>query len=216
MKSKNIDWLNHFVSLVVVFLGITAGFLLQNRKEGAANRALELKYMAGFQADIEVCITDLEAAIANDSIWLEKNIWAIKQMIVSTVSPDSASKLMMNMANLSEFRAQTNTYENIINSGNLNIISGYGKKQELIKYYKQLEDFRLLENYFNNFHTNRFLPYLIENYDLISQEFVVPNAEKSANFKNIFASFFSLTQQRLQGYQQLLSKSIEIKKQLEK
>ena len=216
MKTKKIDWLYHFMSLLVVFLGITAGFLLQNRKEDSGNRVLEQKYMAGFQADLAVCITDLEEAIAGDSLWLAKNTWAMKQLLAGTIPEDSASQLMMNMAILSEFTAQTNTYENITNSGNLNIISSYSKKQELVKYYKRLEDFSLLENYFNNFHTDRFLPYLIENYDLISQKFVVPKAEESAMFKNIFASFFSLTQQREEGYRRLLLESKEIKNQLEK
>lgn len=204
------------MSLLVVFLGVSAGFLLQNRKEDSANRELEQKYMAGFKADIEVCIVDLKAAITGDSLWLAKNTWAIKQMFTGNIPKDSASQVMMNMAFLSEFNAQTNAYENITNSGNLNIISSYSKKQDLIKYYKYLEDFSLVENYFNDYHTERFLPYLIGNYDLMSQKFVVSGAENSVKFRNIFASFYSLTQQREAGYRKLLLESEEIKIQLEK
>jgi len=215
MKTKKIDWLNHIIGLFVVFLGVTAGFILQNRKETITNQNLEQKYLTGFYDDVNQSIIDLKEAIADDSLWLVQNKYAIPQITTGTLQTDSAAKLMLSMAHFSKFMAQTNTYENITNSGNLNLITSYEYKQAIVIYYKSLEDFELLEFYFENFGTQSFMPYLLENFDMFSQKFEYPNAEKSAKFKNIFATFYSLKQQRIEGYNRILKESEEFKQQLE-
>ncbi len=44
MTERRIDWLYHSLSLIVVFIGITAGFVLQNRKDAKADRLQEKRY----------------------------------------------------------------------------------------------------------------------------------------------------------------------------
>ena len=215
MKNNKIDWLNHFIGLLVVFLGVTAGFILQNRKETSANKELEQKYLTGFYDDVKENILELKDAILSDSLWVEQNKYAIKLMVKDSLSTDSANVLVKNMANFSKISAQTNTYENITNSGSLNLISDYNLKQTIVKYHTSLKGFELLDDYFQNHNSNNFMPFLMHNYDIFKQEFVNKNGGKLPEFKNLFAAYFSLTQQRLEGYQRLLKESIEFQQQLE-
>ena len=153
---------------------------------------MEQKYLTGIISDIDVNIEDLKDAINNDSSWLENNKYALRLLFEGTLPRDSANSLMLKMAHFSKFTAQTNTYENITNSGNLNLITSYEHKQSIVKYYKSLEDFKLLEEYFKEFNTRNFMPYMIENFDMFSTSLIVDGEEKSTMFKNIFGIFFSV------------------------
>lgn len=57
----------------MVFLGVTAGFVLQNTKELKQNRGLELKYMEGFKDDVVQNMGSLTEMVENDSAWILTN-----------------------------------------------------------------------------------------------------------------------------------------------
>ena len=111
----------------------------------------------------------------------------------------------------SKFSAQTDTYENMKNSGNLNLINNFEHKQAIVKYYKSLEDFELLEQYFKDFNTQNFMPYMLEHFNLFDKKFTDKGEASMTRFKNIFGSYYSLKQQRLEGYRRLLNESEEVK-----
>ncbi|MBN2362656.1 hypothetical protein JXL83_00830 [candidate division WOR-3 bacterium] len=60
------------LELLVVFLGVTAGFVLNNWRSDFQERQLEKKYIAGFLQDIQFNIEELETQIEKDSTWLER------------------------------------------------------------------------------------------------------------------------------------------------
>ena len=110
----------------------------------------------------------------------------------------------------SEFSEQITTYENILNSGNLNLIKDYDLKQKIVEYHRDIENFQLLETYFHDYFSETFMPFLMINYDLFSQKLTISNTHNSILFKNIFGTHFSLTQQRHEGYKGLLDESMKI------
>ena len=214
-QSNSINWTKLLLELMVVFLGVSAGFLLQNRKEDSGNRELEQKYIQGFVSDVNLNIEDLREAIEEDSLLLEDTKYAIPLIINDSLSLDSANSLIGRVAKFSEFTAHVITYENITNSGSLNLISKYEMRHQIVEYHKSFEDFKLLELYFRNHISNDFMPFLINRYDIFNQELEDYATVKTLRFHNIFAIHFSLTQQRLEGYKRLLKESEEIKKILE-
>jgi len=142
---KKNTWYYLVLELVVVFIGITAGFVLQNNKENSQNAALEQKYINGFIEDVNVNIQNLEESIGDDSLWLASTKYAVEQIISNTLSHDSVCSLMMRMTMFSEFSEQSDTYEDIINSGNLNLLKDYELKKEIVKYHKSLKDYKILD-----------------------------------------------------------------------
>jgi len=70
---KKIKWTKLAIELIVVFLGVSAGFLLQNRKEASANKEQEQKYLQGFLADVNVNINELEESVIDDSLLLRNS-----------------------------------------------------------------------------------------------------------------------------------------------
>lgn len=211
---KKINWPTHIAELLVVFLGITAGFVLQNNKEQNEDNELEQKYIEGIHVDITENIEELQESIQRDSLWLAQSTYALKLIALDSLSLDSANSLIKTMIYYSELSEQTTTYENILNSGNLNLIEDYDLKQKIVEYHKGLENFQLLETYFHDYYSGTLMPFLMINYDLFSQKLTVTNTHKSILFKNIFATHYSLTQQRFEGYKGLLDESKKMEKLL--
>jgi len=71
-KIRDYDWKKLFFELIVVFLGVTAGFLLNNWQLEKQDELLDKKYMNGFLQDVNTNITELKTAIESDSLWLNR------------------------------------------------------------------------------------------------------------------------------------------------
>jgi hypothetical protein len=65
MNKTKIEWKNHFVELVVVFVGITLAFILNNWRESYKDKNLEKKYLASFYSDISTDINSLDSLISS-------------------------------------------------------------------------------------------------------------------------------------------------------
>jgi hypothetical protein len=211
---SKVNFTKLFLELIVVFLGVTGGFLLQNYKEIRADRDLENKYLEGIYTDTKENIKELKESIAKDSLWIEQNKYALPLIANDSLSYDSARMLMIRMAFYSEFNAQTNTYTNITNSGSLNIIEDYELRQIIVDCFNNFENSKLLDAYFRQHNENSFLPYLIANYNMFNSEFISLNSHRQNEFKNIFAIYYSLTQQRLIAYRDLLEENLHLEKEL--
>lgn len=59
-KSKKYNWQRLILELLVVFLGVTAGFLLNNWRMKAQKYQLEKTYITGFLRDVNDNIVRLE------------------------------------------------------------------------------------------------------------------------------------------------------------
>ena len=69
-KIKNYEWGKLFFELIVVFLGVTAGFILNNWRMEQEEVKHEQKYINSFLQDINYDIPELEKAVESDSLWL--------------------------------------------------------------------------------------------------------------------------------------------------
>ncbi len=210
--SKKINWFYLGVELVVVFLGISTGFFLQNYRESKANNDLEDSYFKGMVVDLQANIDALLEDMAEDSAWITNSKYAIQLMSKDELSTDSANSLILSMLYYSRFEPQTNTYENVINSGKLNIISNLNLRQKIVVYHKKLKDYQLIEDYLRDYNSDFFMPMVMKNYDFFSQKLVDPKFKASVEFKNIFGGYYALKQQRYAKYKELLKESEELLK----
>ncbi|MFY0644677.1 MAG: hypothetical protein JXR19_09460 [Bacteroidia bacterium] len=215
MAKNRIDWLYHILNLIVVFIGITAGFVLQNKKEAKINRSDERHYIQGFKDEIKADIESLDRFITDDSTWFVQQSPKIALLASDSLSDDSAMALIASMLNFSEFKPYDNTYSNIINSGNLSLIRDYDVRQSIVEYYKTVEDYQIIDKYFHLFNTETFMPFVFTNIDLISNQFRSAGEQNNSLFRNIVVAYRSYTKQRLDGFTELRNNSIETLKILE-
>ncbi len=215
MKKAKINWWAIGLELLVVFLGVTAGFMLQNYQENRSERDLESKYLDGFKTDLRANIESLNSHFREDSTWIVGHNYAIRQIESKELSEDSANTLFRSMASISRFSPQIVTYENITNSGNLGLIKDYDIRNAIVQYHMELSEHNILEEYYQDYHQMQLLPFFILNYDVFSQKWSSDNIYKGIEFHNHFGAVFSFKQQCANGYHSLLQTSEALLARLE-
>ncbi len=146
----------------------------------------------------------LQDYITNDSTWFKAQYPKIILLAKDSLSEDSAIALVQSMLMFSEFKPHNGTYTNIINSGDLGLIHDYQIREHVVDYYKTTTDYQLIDEYFHKFNTETLMPYLVEHYDIVLNQFANPNGHKDHRFKNVAVGFMAYKQQRYEGFSELL------------
>ncbi len=217
-KRKKINWLYYIVELLVVFTGVTAGFLLNTWRLDNAEIKLEQKYLSSFYNDIVDDEATLDSLIIRGQIKEDTLLYVLKESVVKEVplTEELAQTIVKEMFYLEWFSPSNDTYEDIINSGNLNIISDYNLKEEISSYCKFTKEVKNVEQYYLDHMDNYGFPTLYKNYHLYKLEFVNEESYQSLEFTNIFLGVFALLQQNIKIYREALVKNRELKGELER
>ena len=150
-KIKKYEWGKLFFELIVVFLGVSAGFLLNNWRMEQEEIKLEEKYLKSFLQDIKLDIPELEKAVETDSLWLALAKPILTSIVNKNISLDSARIMIKMILKISKLNANKSTFEEISNSGNLNILTDFELKSQIVKYYLDLGGVEFIDDYFNKY-----------------------------------------------------------------
>ncbi len=209
--AKDHNWQSYLFELIVVFLGVTAGFFLNNWKMDQQEKHLERKYLNGFHQDVTANIDELEKAVISDSLWLARARPNLVSIQNGTMTSDSANSMIKFMITLSKIDIQQGTYEDITNSGNLNIISDYQLKSRIVDYQMAIEGVEFVDEYFYGYFNDYLMPFLFSNFDFLKGKIVNRDILKMTRFSNIVTGYYSMIQQRMAAYKDLLNRSRELK-----
>ncbi len=211
---KSIYWQKLSLELIVVFLGVTAGFLFDNWRMARQQSILEQKYIQGFSQDLESNIKEFREAQSSDSVWIARTTPLLEKIKNDEIQLDSAKIIMSHIVQISRINATTGTYQDITNSGNLNLIRDFNLKTSLVDYHLELDGIQFIDDYFYQFFGDFVMPFVFREFSVLTGKFNNPDVIHSGQFANVFAGYYSLVQQRIQAYGDLLNKSYTIKRML--
>jgi hypothetical protein len=200
MRSK-INWLNHSIELIVVFIGVTAAFMLNTVREDYKDTQSEQQYLNSFLNNLSYDSALVKEVIDFNRSKIERLNGYIILIKSDNLTVDSAAVLCGDMSANFQFSPKTITYESIVNSGNFGIISNYKLKEELIRYYKGFDDMKLKEQIFNEFLKDYLIPFIYANFDMLNQKIKTPNAIKGHSFSNLVLGYYALLSQSLESYE---------------
>jgi hypothetical protein len=216
-KNSKINWSHYILELLVVFIGVTAGFLMNNWRVESSERDLEKKYLKSFVSDLKIEQMDLdtiiEKGVKKETLFID----ILKtSLIVREPLNDSLAKLIVNeMIYISWFESTDGTYEDIKNSGSLSLVTDYKLKEEISSYYKFIHELKKVEQYYMDHIDNYGFPWLYKNYHVFYQEFADPERYKNLEFENMFLGTISFVQQNNQVYKKALEKNKELLQKIE-
>lgn len=217
MAKKKINWLYYSIELLVVFIGVTAGFLLNNWREENTSIKLEQRYLTGFYKDLDSDRESLDSLIFRTQQKTEKLLAVLKELEFDTdaLTEKMAQEIIGQILYMEWLSPSNDTYNDIINSGNLNLISNYVIKEKLSSYYGLLKEVKNVEQFYLN-HMNQFgFPIIYKNYHVLKREFVDDLCYRSLEFTNMYLGIISFYQQNVKIYEQVLEKNMELKDELE-
>lgn len=183
-------WARLTLELVVVFLGVSAGFFMNNWRDQNRDIEQERRYIAGFKDDVEANLTELERFIETDSLWILHNSKHFKEMRHRTFSNDSSEALFKRIINLSRMEPNEGTYIDITNSGNLNLIRDPQLKSAIVTYHLKVK-----------------AASFVDNFDILNEQIKDESIYRTLTFRNVVAGYFSELIQRNNAYKDLIAES---------
>lgn len=211
---EKINWKNYFFELAVVFIGITAAFLLNNWREDYKSGVLESKYLNSIKNDvIQDSINVNEILKLNE----EKEV-KFKKYIASTIkgisSIDSAIILFQDILTIPKFYPQSNTYESIKYSGNLNLISSYNLREEITNYYESFTSIQSQQEMTVEFINDYAIKFVFKNINILNWQII---NKKNVGFKevnNIIVGYYALLEQNIKLEKEIVTRNKELLKKL--
>jgi len=212
-KSKT-GWLRLTLELIVVFIGVSAGFLFDNFREEQSNRKLEDKYLASFYNNVLADSVEIQDMIQNSQNNIDITGRTVALMQAGTCTNDSALLALSVMATFNNVNLEDATYESVVNSGNLGLIRDFEISEKIVYYYRSHVDMRYVDKVYSDYISMYILPYLTKKLDFISGRFVEDFSVNDTEFRNITAGYYTIANQKMEFVHTLDSLNNDLKKSL--
>jgi len=139
-KHLRSDWFRYGFETIAVVVGILVAFALDNWNEDRKQELLEIEYLNGLAADLANDTIYYNRRLANSEWIVEHHQDFIQQMYLTQNSLEDVRELFKDVDYNSEhLTTQNSTYIELINSGNLSILSNAVLKDLIIDYYRENE-----------------------------------------------------------------------------
>lgn len=211
------NWKKLILELIVVFLGVTMGFVMNNWASNNRKEAMEIEYKKLLVEDLKANVKETVSSIKSDSIWLIKTERLLRHLdTVPSAIIDSLPTIYEGITTADILSIQKSTYESLKNSGDMNLITDVSLRTNLIRYYSATAfKVEFSQQYLYNFLNNQTSPLLIQSMDRLTGEFIEP--EKHARtYLNHFITVYKGKVALIRNYYDLLGHSEYLIETLEK
>jgi hypothetical protein len=212
-KSKrklNIDWKSKFIDLLIVIIGITIAFQLNNLNESNKSKTQEKDYLKSFYEENRDNESSLSLAL-EFALKTKNDIDSLKQILLSKNYEDGRIiNLTASMMALSNFNPSLITMENITASGDFELISNFEYREKIIDTYNSYQNTSLLEGILSDYVNQYVTPFFFGNVRFSDFTSLEENFIRKPEFENIVIGYDALLTQKLNGYEVNLAKLKEL------
>jgi hypothetical protein len=215
LKISNINWTNHLIELVVVFIGIYGAFALNNWNNSRQERNLEIKYLENLLSEIRLDNEQLLSIISNttkDSTKIDSLLTLLKEQKVDS---QKILPYLNILSSAEKFSPRNITFESIRNSGGLETISNFELKSLITENYLLYDDLVVVENVTFEFLKNNWVPFMMKHFDIINSKIVTKTLVHEVEFGNMIGGYFSSLVQQIGSYRKVQKKCTELMTALE-
>jgi hypothetical protein len=196
----NIDWKSKIIDLLIVVVGISIAFKL-NTWNASKKTELEAKnYVESFYEENVVNASSLVSALKYSEL-NKRNIDTLKQILLSKNYKDKRVKVLISsMMGMVDYNPSTITMENIMASGEFELIKDIELRKQIISTYYTYEGTSKLEELLINYINTYLTPFFFNN--IRFSDFSSINADfiKDPLFENIVFGYEVLLNQQIEGY----------------
>lgn len=203
---SRIDWKDKFVELLIVIIGITIAFQMNNYGESKKTKSKEKDYLKSFYEENRDNEENLSMALS----FGEKtkiDLDSLKKILLSKdYENDKLELLSASMMALSNFKPVVITMDNITASGDFELISNFTYREQLIDTYNSYETTSQLEAILADYVNQYVTPFFFENIRFSDFTSLQENFVQTPEFENIVIGYDALLTQEINGYKKNLSK----------
>jgi len=214
IKTASFGWLRLSLELIVVFVGVTAGFLFDSFREDRSDRKLEQKYLENLHQNLLSDSTELHTSMADNRNNVDISEKVVLAMQRGSLSPDSALMVIQVMASYYNLNLNDATYQSMVSSGSLGLIRDFELKEQMVNYYQAQEDLLYVEGVYNDYISDYVIPHVFNFMDFVSGEADPGFDVNDRAFRNITSGYYVLARQQIEMMESLDSLRLELKKEV--
>ena len=143
---KKINWRYAIGEIIIVIIGISIAFGLNNWRDSQADQALKKQYLELLVSDIEQEIDVLQDLNNTYATRLERIKTLRSLMYQDDPSPDTIRSIVFkDVSDVATFNPVNVTYQTLINSGDMKLIDNFQLRRQIVAHYAAHQ--QVLENY---------------------------------------------------------------------
>ena len=201
--------------ILLVMIGISLAFQVDNWNEDRINRNTEIQYYA----TIKDQILDDQELIQSQMDFNKRYIYQFRYAADIIEADDRSKKdtlgiIIRNMTQYSDFDRKGNIYETLVNSGEIKIL----RNQDIIKSIRELEEKYVYINRMESIHYDAMITHVVTSINPIIKyatgELKKPNAAYNFEFQNMFVVLMQIMSEKDRVYQKILSQIEDLKRLL--
>lgn len=210
-----LDWRHHLVELAVVFVGVTAAFLLNAWREERIERRAEQRYLHGLFQDVTLDAHNLAEVVAATRAKAARLSVFIESLRRGEPSAEEAlAALAEVMANL-RFDPKTITYDSLTNTGSMGVVSVYALRESIVEYYSGFRDLEAKEALLDEYLATYGIPFAYQHMDILTMTMHRPDVARDQAFRNLVVGYHTLSGQILQAYLDAQARNCALRQRLE-
>ncbi len=196
---NNLNWKYAIGEIIIVTIGITIAFALNNWAAHQRDRQTKKLYLTNLLKDVEQDQMKLQENVAK----LEQKIQLLREIMphLNATLPgrDSVLHKLFRVSDQIDFIPKDITYRSMINSGDFKVIDDFELKTAIETHYAEYES--LLKNYerFENFSKNHLADFYVRDLDYDRVGVGHHDYLESRFFKNIVRSLYGIIGLKLEA-----------------
>ena len=219
MTNRRIHWRNHFIELVVVVIGISIAFWLNNWNEAKKDHKTEKNYLNSLVIDLEKDIIEMERVIDSTNV-LIRSTGELFGILYQKGDPLSKIKRhhITNTYTVPYFNAKNGTYLSLVNSGALDIIRGFDLRSSITQlYHIQYKEIERADGFIKNLSNGLVYPYMLKNIQFSLRADGITDARplKTNEAINFLGSYFNFLKKRVSVYEKVKADCENLKSKIE-
>ncbi|WP_323756594.1 DUF6090 family protein [Roseivirga sp.] len=202
MAKSKINWLNHFIELLVVVIGISIAFGMENWAEKRRDREAQINYLTSLKDDITNDNTELNRILDSSQV-LNGNIdFLMRYVYASGPLEDLKYGHITSTYAAPYFNAKDGTYHSLVNSGSLDMISNYELRASITDLYNfHYDEISKADDFIHDLVNGQIYPYMIENIQFGNAQFgqneiLDDTPLKNNRVRNMIGSYTNLLKER--------------------
>lgn len=221
MAKSKINWRNHFIELLVVVIGITIAFGMENWAERKRNKESEINYLTSLRDDITNDSTELEH-ILDSTIVLSQNVGFLFPYIFGNAPVEKLKyRHVVSTYTPPYFNAKDGTYHSLVNSGSLGIISNYQLRASITDLYNfYYDEIARADDFIHDLVGNQIYPYMLENIrfgnpEMNENQILDIKPLQNNKVKNMIGSYSNFLRERMGIYRKAQEQCSAVLKEIE-
>lgn len=195
--------------VTIVFIGVSSAFFLNNWTNQKDRSIKEIYYTSKIIEDQSYNITEIKEKIEMDATNISRSYPLIHELLHNTLPEDSIVSVLNLMGTFGRINLKFTTYEEIITNGDFNILSNDSIRSMFIETKTLYEDIIISEDFYVDFYHNFIVPYVMNNFDMLSEKAINNSIAQDFRFTNHFGANVSFKEQLGEEYKKLYDHLIE-------